>query len=312
MKFEELAKEWFENKKRIIRPSSISTYYTITFNHLIPYFKDIDVITNEVVQKYVNYLAIEKKCAKRGVFEKVKILSSILKYSMRKGCKVQYMFHFDLPIALDMTRKKDIFNLNETRKLRQFLLENAESDIYAFATLFAISNGLRIGEVTGLKFGDFDFKNKTVSISRTSQRITRFDDDNNSVSTKNYVGVTKTKSSNRKLPISTDILEILSKKMIGKTADDYVFKSKYVDAPIDNHLLREHYYEFLEKLKLPKISFHGLRHTFASNCIASNLDAKTTSVLLGHADVKITLEIYTHPTFEQKKGAINKLSKLYS
>lgn len=55
------------------------------------------------------------------------------------------------------------------------------------------------------------------------------------------------------------------------------------------------------------ITFHSLRHTFASNCIRLGVDYKTVSELLGHASVNITLNIYVHSQLSQKKKCINLL-----
>ena len=68
----------------------------------------------------------------------------------------------------------------------------------------------------------------------------------------------------------------------------------------------------MSELSIHQLPFHSLRHSFASNCISSDVDVKTTSAMLGHSDVKITLEVYTHPSFEQKKDAITKFSKLFN
>lgn len=54
--------------------------------------------------------------------------------------------------------------------------------------------------------------------------------------------------------------------------------------------------------------FHTLRHTFATRCIESGMDVKTLSEILGHSDVKTTLNRYVHSSFELKKQSIDKLS----
>ncbi|MGG5506734.1 MULTISPECIES: site-specific integrase [unclassified Myroides] len=210
-------------------------------------------------------------------------------------------------------KKQDVLDIFKIKKLRSYLLEHANGNIYYFAILVGLSLGLRIGEVTGLQFGDFDINSKMVSISRTAQRVAVLDSNNNVVKTRINIGTTKTKSSTRKLPVPQIILDLLVNTYApNKSLTSYIFSSKFSDKPLDNRLLRNHYFVVLEKLSLPKITFHGLRHSFASNCIASNIDVKTTSSMLGHSDIKMTLEIYTHPSHEQQKQAINKLGKLFT
>ena len=62
---------------------------------------------------------------------------------------------------------------------------------------------------------------------------------------------------------------------------------------------------------IEKKNFHILRHTFATNCINSGMDIKSLSEILGHSDVKITLNCYVHPTIETKRQHMNSLSVIY-
>ena len=63
-----------------------------------------------------------------------------------------------------------------------------------------------------------------------------------------------------------------------------------------------------DSLKI-KLSFHGLRHSFATKCIESNADYKTVSVLLGHSNISVTMNLYVHPSLEYKRAQINKITK---
>ena len=75
---------------------------------------------------------------------------------------------------------------------------------------------------------------------------------------------------------------------------------------IEPRTFRNYYkYTVLNKVKLNRcIKFHGLRHTFASTLIENNVDVKTTSVILGHADVSTTMNIYVHPSDDAKRNAV--------
>ena len=68
-------------------------------------------------------------------------------------------------------------------------------------------------------------------------------------------------------------------------------------------------YELMEKLGIPKLKYHGLRHSFATRCIEAGCDYKTVSVLLGHSNISTTLNLYVHPNMEQKKRCITKMFK---
>lgn len=311
LEFKVIAKSWFDVKKRLIKPSSASSYYTIVYSGLIPFFNNRE-INNNSAQEYVIYLT-NKGLSKRTVQDHLKLLSYILKDGEQKGmCKSQ-AFNVEFPTVLDLRKRESkAFPVTDINALRSYLIGHSNNNLYNFAILLALSLGLRIGEVTGLKFSDFCLGTKKLNISRTSQRISLFNEDNKIVGTSVNIGTPKTKSSVRKLPVPDIIIELLKVYSKDKNQDDFIFRRKYSKMPMDNRLLREKYYQVLNMLNIPKITFHGLRHSFASNCIASNIDIKTTSAMLGHSDIKMTLDIYTHPSFEQKKVAINKLSKLFS
>jgi len=79
--------------------------------------------------------------------------------------------------------------------------------------------------------------------------------------------------------------------------------------PTEPRTYRNYYKHLMEQLEIPKLKFHGLRHSFATRCIESNCDYKTVSVLLGHSNITTTLNLYVHPNMEQKKKCINKMFK---
>lgn len=72
---------------------------------------------------------------------------------------------------------------------------------------------------------------------------------------------------------------------------------------------RDYFNRLLKKLEIPKMVFHGLRHTFATRCIESQCDYKTVSAILGHSNIATTLNLYVHPNLNQKKKCIDRMSK---
>lgn len=90
-------------------------------------------------------------------------------------------------------------------------------------------------------------------------------------------------------------------------ADYYVLTNDI--SPTEPRTYRNYYKRFMKQLDIPKLKFHGLRHSFATRCIESNCDYKTVSVLLGHSNITTTLNLYVHPNMEQKKRCIAKMFK---
>ena len=103
--------------------------------------------------------------------------------------------------------------------------------------------------------------------------------------------------------------------------DDNVLAETIVNAMFDGVLIgndehptepctyRNYYNSLMAKLDIPKLKYHGLRHSFATRCIEAGCDYKTVSVLLGHSNISTTLNLYVHPNMEQKKRCITKMFK---
>lgn len=87
----------------------------------------------------------------------------------------------------------------------------------------------------------------------------------------------------------------------------YVLTNSY--QPTEPRTYRNYYKRLMEQLNMPKLKFHGLRHSFATRCIESKCDYKTVSVLLGHSNISTTLNLYVHPNMEQKKKCVEQMFK---
>ena len=87
--------------------------------------------------------------------------------------------------------------------------------------------------------------------------------------------------------------------------DFYVLTNE--EKPTEPRTYRNYYHRLMAHLDIPRLKYHGLRHSFATRCIESNCDYKTVSVLLGHANITTTLNLYVHPNMEQKKKCITKM-----
>lgn len=92
-------------------------------------------------------------------------------------------------------------------------------------------------------------------------------------------------------------------------SDYYVLTNDAV--PTEPRTYRVYLKKLQKELSLPKMRFHGLRHSFATRCIESKCDYKTVSVLLGHSNISTTLNLYVHPNMEQKKKCIDTMGKMF-
>ena len=199
------------------------------------------------------------------------------------------------------TPNGETFNQAEQMKLLQYLYE--EMDIYKLGILLCISTGLRLGEICALKWEDVDLRGKLLYVNATVQRIAVKGYESRTVLLE---GEPKSIFSKREIPLSEEMMKLLF---------SYYDNSKiYVineDRPMEPRTYQNKFQKYLEHAGIGKKNFHALRHTFATNCINSGTDIKSLSEILGHSDVRITLNRYVHHTMETKRRHMNSLSVIY-
>ena len=171
--------------------------------------------------------------------------------------------------------------------------------------LLSLYGGFRVGEVAGLKWEDIDFETGIVSVNRTIERLKN--NDNNSTKTQLMELEPKTSTSKRLVPLPDFIMNYVKsyyKLMCPKEQSYYIYtNSEKISDP------RNVQYHFQKICNLYdfEINFHSLRHTYATNCVMSDIDIKSLSEILGHSSVSITLDIYVHSSLEFKKAQIQKI-----
>lgn len=115
----------------------------------------------------------------------------------------------------------------------------------------------------------------------------------------------KSESSKRLIPLTAEMMELLSQL---KENQPYVFGG---EKPLDPRTMQYQFKKLLRETDVDIHNFHILRHTFATNCIENSMDVKALSEILGHSDVKITLNRYVHPTMDSKRRQIGMLPGFY-
>jgi integrase len=166
-------------------------------------------------------------------------------------------------------------------------------------------SGLRRGELAGLQWGDFDFKNLHVSVTRSL--------------VDQHVGPVKTEASRKLMPIdeylARDLLEWYDMSPY-KNLSDYVWATdanragtKRGKQPVWlSTVMRDHIQPTARKLGIPKkISWHTFRHTFSSVLKANGEDVKVVQELLRHSTSRMTLDTYTQALSPHKRAAQSKV-----
>ena len=187
-----------------------------------------------------------------------------------------------------------------TIDIQKTFLQYAEGQSYENQYRFILQTGLRTGELVGLKWGDVDFKSKTIQIRRSMEY--RY-------SAKEWrIGEPKSKSGYRTIPLTEEAVSILKKQKeknkriseISTEWEEFVFLCRK-GTPVKNSTYDTALFKICDKAKIPRFSMHILRHTFATRCIEAGMKPKTLQMLLGHSNIGITMNLYVHTTEEEKK-----------
>lgn len=119
-----------------------------------------------------------------------------------------------------------------------------------------------------------------------------------------YIGSPKTETSQRDIPLPEFVLERLREK---KGEECCYFLTGRLTC-MEPRGVQRRFKNLLRKMGIPEVNIHSLRHSFASQWIENGFDSKTLSEVLGHASVKITMDIYVHSSMDRKRACMEKLS----
>lgn len=207
-----------------------------------------------------------------------------------------------------------------TRKQERMLLEFIRNDKhfckYYDGIYILFKTGLRISEFVGLTMNDLDFEERTITINHQLQRRSDM---------VYIIEETKTTNGTRVLPMTEDVYDcfqcIISQrkkpkkepKIDGYSGFLYLDKNDMPMVALHWEKYFEHIiikYNSIYKEELPKVTPHVCRHTYCSNMAKSGMNPKTLQYLMGHADIGVTLNTYTHIGLDDAKEELERVTKL--
>lgn len=297
----EIAAAWREYKRPYVKQSTMAAYVLILENHVLPSFGECETLHEKAVQAFV----LQK--IKSGLSVKsVKDILIVLKMVMKFGVKNEWMPYCEWDIKYPSTpasKELEVLTVANHKKILDYI--QAHFSFCGLGIYISLSAGLRIGEVCALKWSDINVVNGTITVNRTIERIYIFDGEKKH--TELVINTPKTTNSCREIPMSRELLAMV--KPLKKVVNDDFFVLTNDERPSEPRTYRNYYNCLMTKLGIPKLKYHGLRHSFATRCIEVGCDYKTVSVLLGHSNISTTFNLYIHPNMEQKKRCIAKLFK---
>lgn len=280
-----VAEEWLQDISMNQKYSTYVKYKSIYEKHI----KD-NIGTKEILSVSLedcNQILTQPELSKSTVSGIRNVLFQILK---KGNCSLVEKETKLVPKESNGIREVSVFSRSEQRRIVSYILNHRDN--YNLGILLCLYTGIRLGEICALETSNISLDDKKIFITQTVQRIKN--DRNGDAKTILRVDKPKSICSIRIIPICDELLEILS-TAIPKTK--YFVNGNQLMEP------RTYQYKFerlLRQLGIANRNFHTLRHSFATNCVENGMEVKCLSKILGHADVKTTLNKYVHLSFENK------------
>jgi site-specific recombinase XerD len=242
--------------------STINTYRN-EFAQLLYVMKDksVDELTPERLKDYFLYCINTLKLSENTLHSRI----NAVKFYFEQVLKREHFF-IDIPRPKKKLILPNVLSINQVEKLFS-QLENVKHKTMLF---LAYSAGLRVSEVVNLKIKDIHSERMVINIKCAKGK------------------------KDRTVVLSEGILELLRKYYTAYQPKDWLFEGQYKEEPYSMRSLQQIFHRAKNKAKiLQDVTFHSLRHSYATHLHERGTDIKIIQELLGHNDIKTTLR-YTH------------------
>jgi integrase len=318
MKVCDLVDRYLTTKVNAVKPTTRSNYkyvQNILAEHEFGSRKIGDIKTSDAKLFLIGLQTDGKR------YSTVKTIRGVLRPAFQMAVDddilVKNPFGFELAgVVVNDTVTREAITKDQMRKFLKFVKDDNVYCKYYEAFYILFHTGMRISEFCGLTIKDIDLENNIINIDHQLQRL----------SDMTYlVQSTKTNAGTRKLPITEDvaycfraILEDRPTPRVEQFVDGYTgFLYLDKDGLPEVALHWEHRfrnavkrYNEIYKVQMPPITPHICRHTYCSNMAKAGMNPKTLQYLMGHSDIGVTMNTYTHLGLEDAKEEMIRMEEL--
>lgn len=229
--------------------------------------------------------------------------------------KNPFEFQFATVVVNDSVTREAITRKQE-RQFLEFVKNDKHFCKYYEGNFILFKTGMRISEFAGLTISDLNMKNRKIIIDQQLQRT---------INMQYVFEGTKTSCGVREIPMTDEVYEcfkiILQNRrkpkiepiIDGKSVFLYLDKNNMSMVALHWEKYFQHIrekYNIIYKVQMPKVTPHVCRHTFCSNMAKSGMNPKTLQYIMGHSDIGVTLNTYTHVQYEDAKKEMSYISEL--
>jgi integrase len=295
---------WLETHALRVRGSSIRKYELYVREYIIPYLGS--VCLNKLTPQRVQAWVTEMLAAGVSAYS-VRYAYYRLKQAMNFAVNLEMIMRNPATkIQLPRSQRRSYVTWTE-EQVRTFL-SSVRGHRYELIFMLMISTGMRIGEITALRWEAIDLEQGMLSVLRT-QTLTR--------QNKKTVGDPKTGSSQRKIYLMKQVVEALSEfRQIQQerrktfSEKDYLFLDSLGNM-VSNACIYIAFVVATRRAGLPRIRQHDMRHTAATLLLRRGVNVKVVSQMLGHANTSMTMNVYAHVLDEMKREAADMMETLF-
>ncbi|WP_342798384.1 site-specific integrase [Domibacillus sp. 8LH] len=295
--FQKYLSQWFEAKKIKLKPSTIQNYEEQIRYNIVPYIGDVrmDEFSESIIQTYIQKLHKGRKLSPATIRAAYGIVAEVLYKASQKGILNKSMLD-DISLPR-MPKKLRVWTADE-----MLLFLDAPRRVLNLTRHFigfsiSAQTGMRMGEVLGLRWSDIDFEGKRIFIRQTLSKI-------GEDSLYGFVDEGKTNAALRVVYVPDALLSslrvhrehIIRERAV--MADEYLPYDLVVCTKNGNWVhpnnFRRAFKVTVQQLGIPEIRLHDLRHTHATFLMENKVNPKIIQERLGHKNVTVTLNTYSH------------------
>ncbi len=317
MTFSDAIREWLLASEMRVDAVTLQGYEALSRVHVLPYFDALKIkladVDRQVIQSYINEKHRSGRVdGKGGLSAKSLRLHKNILYQTLKDAVINNILASNPCEYVVLPPLQHYEAKFYTAEQITALLEAIKDEpIYPLIKVTALY-GLRRSEVCGLKWDSIDFDANMLMIKHTVTKVSKTVEKDK----------TKNASSRRSFPLLPEIKQLLldlkareaeNRKLFGKEyhQTDYIFR--WDDGhPMVPDFVSQKFAKLLKQHGFPHIRFHELRHSCASVLIAMGFSLKDVQEWLGHSDIKMTANVYSHLDVSRKKSIADRLGRSFS
>lgn len=315
---EDLLTTYLETVKKVSIRSTSYDSVLVSANQVKEHigYLSVSVLTPEIIQTDLINKMLELNYAHGTIHKAYIILNECLNHAVLKDYITKNpCVGVKLPNKENFEKKERRFlNDDEIQTFKEQACVsqsnfNIPKYVYGNIICLILYTGLRVGELSALKWKDIDFERKILSVNKAVVVVY----DYSTKPKKRTLTVQDTTKSGkpRIIPLNQKAIEILETQRSIYGGDNDCFIVNGTKQIPDKTVIANSYGKIARAAKIPNPSgIHTLRHTFASSAIRKGVDIKVVSEILGHASVTFTYNTYVHVIDEQKAQAVKLLEDL--